>query len=157
MQITETGVTTVTNVENNETSSSCKGVNVLQDHTPKLDNPMAEPSPSSSRASNGSNVISTEQSNSAILQSESSQLHPDVLQGDIKKPNFDNLSEVDPSGNCTDMNGAVVGILGQADTTSVENLSIVTVVEKELETNQGIPNNDILEENINDHGKLLFI
>ena len=56
-----------------------------------------------------------------------------------------------------DINGVEPGILDQADTTSVENLSIVTVVEKELEICQETNTNSKIAENINGHGKNIHL
>ena len=157
MQITETGLATVANVENNVTSSSCKGSDTVQDHSSQLDTHMAEPSPSSSGANNGSTVITTNESISAVLLSESSEVFQDSLQDDINNQNFNQkLSEVDTGGDCFDINGAVVGILEHADTTSVENLSIVTVVEKELEIDQETTSNTNNMDNLNGHCKPFF-
>ena len=154
MQITETGLATVTNVENSETSETCKNSGVVPEQVPQLDIQMAETISSPPGANNGSEPIVTNECGSAVLKSESSKLCSDNLEIDIDNYNAKtNGIEIENGGDVRDFNGVEPGILDQADTTSVENLSIVTVVEKELEICQETNTNSKMTENINGHGK----
>ena len=141
MQITDSGVTTVTNVENSDSSVLCKSSDNVPDSIGKLSEDMAETANSDSGADTASEAAMSKESF-------------EVNKSEVPKPCTENLEvEIDnirtkPNGieeNTVDVlntNGGELGILEQADTTSVENLSIVTVVEKELETaNEIIPNN----------------
>ena len=77
--------------------------------------------------------------------------------------NNQNLVKTSPENdnNCPDNNNGVIYNLDQTDTSSVENLSIVTVVEKELEVDTEIIDTTSKMDNTNGEGiytlLLLFI
>ena len=154
MQITETGLATVTNVEKSDNSETCKSAGVVQEEVSQLDIQMAETISSPPGANNGPEAIATNDCVSAVLKTESFKLCSDNLEIDIDNHNNKtNGIEIENGGDVRDINGMELGILDQSDTTSVENLSIVTVVEKELEICQETNTNSKIEETINGHGK----
>ena len=118
---------------------------------------MAETISSPSGANNGSDVVATSEYSPAILKSEASPLCSEHLEVDIDNHNVkSNGIEIENGDDGTDTNSVESGILDQVDTTSVENLSIVTVVEKELEICQETNTNSKNVETINGHGKNIY-
>ena len=154
MQITESGSATVENVENSESSTTCKNPDSKQDQVLGSDLLMADPGHSNGGASNGSTVIVPKDLDVDAIKSESLNKFQGESQAEDTTNGAKNIeidigdSDKTMAENCTE-----IGILEQADTTSVENLSIVTVVEKDLEivqdTNQYANNLD----DINGYGK----
>ena len=157
MQITETGVATVTNVESSENSASCKSPGIVQDQVTQLDIHMSETVSTDPGANSSSEVITKKECDSTVHTSESAKLCSknanDEIDGEFVKTN--GLSS-ENGGDTAEINGSESGILDQADTTSVENLSIVTVVEKELEIGLEVNQSCTNTENINGHGKCIF-
>ena len=140
MQITESGVTTATNVENSENLVLCKSSNNVQDSLVQPNASMAETANLDSGADTASEVVVTKES-VAVGKSEGPKSCSENLEVEINNLSLkaNGLEE----NICEGLNGsgAELGILDQTDTTSVENLSIVTVVEKELESgNEALQN-----------------
>ena len=138
MQITETGLAAATNVENSESSAHCNA-------------PIAQPPLPISGATNCATLITPDAPNSTLHKPKMSESGQDDILVDT---NCQNIDETAPENenNCPDNNNGVIYNLDQADTSSVENLSIVTVVEKELEGNTEIIDTTSKMENINGEG-----
>ena len=147
MQITESGSATVENVENSESSTPCKNPDSKQGQVLHPDLLMADPGHSNGGASNGSTGIVPNSLDANIMPSE----NLNECEGELQAQGGDQSAkkieiDIGDSYKAIEENCTEIGILEQADTTSVENLSIVTVVEKDLEilqdTNQYTNNLD---------------
>ena len=154
MQITESGSATVENVENSESSTPCKTPDSKQGQVLHPDLLMADPGHSNGGASNGSSGIVPKNLDANIMPNENLSECQGELQAQDGNESAKKIEiDIGDSSKAIEENCTEIGILEQADTTSVENLSIVTVVEKDLEilqdTNQYTNNLD----DMNGYGK----
>ena len=156
MQITESGVATVTNVENSENSVHCKSSDNVQDSTVQLKIPMDETANSDSGTDTASEAVVTKES-VAVSKSECPKLCNENLEVEINNLSSKQSGQEENICETLNGNGAELGILDQADTTSVENLSIVTVVEKELETGNEAIQASQSHEYIHGNGKFKYL
>ena len=154
MQITESGVTTATNVENSDSSVLCKNLENVPESKDQLKEHMAETANSDSGADTASDIAITNES-VEVIKSELSKSCAENLEVEIDTLKTTRNVLEENNADLINGNSADIGILEQADTTSVENLSIVTVVEKELETTSDIIQNSKNQEYTNTNGKLI--
>ena len=158
MQITESGSATVENVENSESSTPCKNPDSKQDQVLHPDLLMADPGHPNGGASNGSTEIVPKNLEANVMPSE----NLNECQGEIQAQDSNQCAkkieiDIGDSSKAIEENCTEIGFLEQADTTSVENLSIVTVVEKDLEILQDTnPYTNNLDD-INGYGKYYYI
>ena len=152
MQITESGVTTVTNVENSDNSVLCQNLENVPDSNDQLNTHMADTANSDSGADTASEVATSDE-NVEVIKSQFSTSCTENLEVDIDNIKTNRNVIEGTSIDLVNGSGAELGILEQADTTSVENLSIVTVVEKELEPASEIIQNSKYQEYTNANGK----
>ena len=152
MQITESGVTTVTNVENSDNSVLCQNLENVPDSNDQLNTHMADTANSDSGADTASEVATSDE-NVEVIKSQISKSCTENLEVDIDNIKTNRNLIEGTSIDVVNGSGAELGILEQADTTSVENLSIVTVVEKELEPASEIIQNSKYQEYTNASGK----
>ena len=152
MQITESGVTTVTNVENSDNSVLCQNLENVPDSNDQLNAHMADTANSDSGADTASEVATSDE-NIEVIKSQFSKSCTENLEVDIDNVKTNRNVIEGTSTDVVNGSGAELGILEQADTTSVENLSIVTVVEKELEAASELIQNSKYQEYTNASGK----
>ena len=155
MQITESGVTTVTNVENSDNSVLCQNLENVPDSNDQLNTHMADTANSDSGADTASEVATSDE-NVEVIKSQISKSCTENLEVDIDDIKTNRHIE-GTNIEVVNGSGADLGILEQADTTSVENLSIVTVVEKELEPSSEIVQNSKNQEYTNASGKSVVL
>ena len=156
MQITESGVTTVTNVENSDNSVLCQNLENVPDSNDQLNTHMADTANSDSGAHTASEVATSGQ-NIEVIKSQFSKSCTENLEVDIDNIKTNRNVIEENSIDVVNGSGAELGILEQADTTSVENLSIVTVVEKELEPASESIQNSQYQEYTNASGKSIVL
>lgn len=156
MQITESGVTTVTNVENSDNSVLCQNLENVPDSNDQLNTHMADTANSDSGADTASEVATSDE-NIEVIKSQFSKSCTENLEVDIDKIKTNRNVIEGTSIDVVNGSGAELGILEQADTTSVENLSIVTVVEKELEPASESIQNSQYQEYTNASGKSIVL
>ena len=156
MQITENGLATATNVENNTSSSFIKDSGVVKESSTLHDTNMEQSPASTSGANEDSNLVATDEGTSTVDKPDEGETPKNDIKLDEINENFvknlfafDNIVDDE-----VDNNNSTVTILDQADTTSVENLSIVTVVEKEFEGSLATTNKSSNIENVNGLGKI---
>ena len=114
MQITETGLAAATNVENSESSAHCNA-------------PITQPPLPISGATNCANLITPDAPDPTIYKPKMSEPGQDDILVDT---NAQNIVKTSPENdnNCPDNNNGVIYNLDQADTSSVENLSIISSI-----------------------------
>ena len=152
MQITETGVAAATNVEDSDNSVLCKTSAMDQDPVFKENLAMADVVSASDGTINGSNVIDINKCDTATMNYKDSQVCFNNLEVEVDDLcNKNSVLENENRGVSGEINGSETVSLDQADTTSVENLSIVTVVEKDLEITLEANQSSNNVENLNGH------